>query len=984
MKKYLFILFFALVSIFAYSQPVVNRANSANTVSDARLQAGLNFYIPRVQDTTAANTTKGIDSCGALIYNRSTNSIWYRACSPKRWLPLEGGNGEIDLLPVAGQSNAVGNSTNPSAAIVPTTGTAFQFYNNAISAAVEPIGNSNGSAWGAFAASYYKLTSRKVCFVPCAVNGSSMASAAQVGFGTWDTTGTLYATSVLRIDSALAALVAAGFNPVFKGILWCQGETDADGINGSLITEGVYSAAFAKLIKNYRLTYGNGISFNISRIGYRVGASRTGYAQVQNASVALANPDSLINVTYWNAALFLVRGLMVDQYHYTQPGYNEMGRTMAEEYVNSTSNSWQVQAGTLFIQKNVAIGDTIPTSPLHIYRTGNPIPIQLTDSMNNVFRLVFENKQDGNISGTGPWFYNHRGLRSQIVHTGLSSIIGPSILAINSTDTIAINSDLGDVNISTGLSPTNLVSKAKVRVKNNGGIGIGAAVDPVASALVQMVSTTRGLSIPTMTGAQMTAISSPATGLMVWCTDSTALCEYTGTEWRKVDRSGGGSTPGFQAVLAVNSDMSQSNTVDGNNFDFQWDNFNNYIINPNDFEVNSDGGITLSAQTFIRLGGDEIDLNADSVRVFPLTHLNDTVNSKPVVADVNTGTLRKTNWPVSSVTWNAIISPTGDQALTFQAGESSTWTDQNTTEDLFTVNNATSTTNSLFSLNRTSTALAAGNNMMELVSSGSNASSTITANGLSISLTNSGTTSTNNGLVTNVSGATYNYDIFTNGRVSVGAALIAGGASDQPAMIIRQLNNTATDGIYIYPNANYSTNMMIGYGNILCNSSDFRITASGGSIKLNSSTGVFLGGTTTATAAGHFSASSTSRASGRIETGTAPTSPNAGDFWVASNNWLFFTNSTTYTLAKTLTASATLNFPDTAPGTTSDLTITVTGAADGQSVVLGVPNASTAANSEYTAWVSAANTVTVRFANIQTVGNINPASGTFTVSVLVY
>jgi hypothetical protein len=83
-----------------------------------------------------------------------------------------------------------------------------------------------------------------------------------------------------------------------------------------------------------------------------------------------------------------------------------------------------------------------------------------------------------------------------------------------------------------------------------------------------------------------------------------------------------------------------------------------------------------------------------------------------------------------------------------------------------------------------------------------------------------------------------------------------------------------------------------------------------------------------------------------------------------------------------LTNTASLDFPDTAPGTTSDLTITVTGAAVGQAVMLGTAHASTQANSEYSAWVSATNTVTVRFANIQTVGNINPASGTFRATVL--
>jgi hypothetical protein len=80
-----------------------------------------------------------------------------------------------------------------------------------------------------------------------------------------------------------------------------------------------------------------------------------------------------------------------------------------------------------------------------------------------------------------------------------------------------------------------------------------------------------------------------------------------------------------------------------------------------------------------------------------------------------------------------------------------------------------------------------------------------------------------------------------------------------------------------------------------------------------------------------------------------------------------------------LKASATLDFPDTGAQLSADLTITVTGAAVGDIVMLGTPVQ--LANSTYTAFVSAANTVTVRLNNYSA-GNINPASGTFKVYVI--
>lgn len=136
----------------------------------------------------------------------------------------------------------------------------------------------------------------------------------------------------------------------------------------------------------------------------------------------------------------------------------------------------------------------------------------------------------------------------------------------------------------------------------------------------------------------------------------------------------------------------------------------------------------------------------------------------------------------------------------------------------------------------------------------------------------------------------------------------------------------------------------------------------------------------------HLAASSTgtSGSSLKINEGSRQTTPEDGTINYVSNNLEFTETSTVYILAKTLTATATLDFADTAPGATTDLTITVTGAADGDAVHIGTPNGSTASNSLYTAWVSAANTVTVRFANIQTVGNINPASGTFRAVVTKY
>ena len=75
------------------------------------------------------------------------------------------------------------------------------------------------------------------------------------------------------------------------------------------------------------------------------------------------------------------------------------------------------------------------------------------------------------------------------------------------------------------------------------------------------------------------------------------------------------------------------------------------------------------------------------------------------------------------------------------------------------------------------------------------------------------------------------------------------------------------------------------------------------------------------------------------------------------------------------------DFPNTSAQSSSDITVTVTGAVAGQPVWLGVPNSAVSANTSYSAWVSASNTVTIRFNNYSS-ASVNPSSGSFYVVVI--
>jgi hypothetical protein len=86
-------------------------------------------------------------------------------------------------------------------------------------------------------------------------------------------------------------------------------------------------------------------------------------------------------------------------------------------------------------------------------------------------------------------------------------------------------------------------------------------------------------------------------------------------------------------------------------------------------------------------------------------------------------------------------------------------------------------------------------------------------------------------------------------------------------------------------------------------------------------------------------------------------------------------------ITRVLSATASLDFGSIAANSYADLTLTVTGAAVGDTVAIGVVNGSVPADVSFFAWVNATNTVTVRAANNSSTTARDPASGTFRATV---
>jgi hypothetical protein len=112
---------------------------------------------------------------------------------------------------------------------------------------------------------------------------------------------------------------------------------------------------------------------------------------------------------------------------------------------------------------------------------------------------------------------------------------------------------------------------------------------------------------------------------------------------------------------------------------------------------------------------------------------------------------------------------------------------------------------------------------------------------------------------------------------------------------------------------------------------------------------------------------------------------------LAANNTLYYSSTQSkltykdaagvlYPQPRILSATATLDFGSTAAQSSTDLTVSVTGAVVGDAVTLGLP-ASPAANTCFTAWVSSPDTCTVRHNNYSS-GAVDPASGTYRITVI--
>jgi hypothetical protein len=131
---------------------------------------------------------------------------------------------------------------------------------------------------------------------------------------------------------------------------------------------------------------------------------------------------------------------------------------------------------------------------------------------------------------------------------------------------------------------------------STGSAGIGTTT-PNASAILEMKSKTKGLLIPRMTATQRDSIASPATGLMIYQTNSTpGFYYYDGTKWTAISAKGNGWS--LTGNSGTNASTNFLGTTDAKPLVFKVNNYRSGFIDYSISTANTSFGYqTLNANT---------------------------------------------------------------------------------------------------------------------------------------------------------------------------------------------------------------------------------------------------------------------------------------------------------------------------------------------------------------------------------------------------
>jgi len=471
------------------AQTFINRAGQANTVQDARLAALYNFILPRYTDTTQANTNIGTDSCGALIYIRSTGKIYKRLCNPKKWQEIFT---ETDPFFTISPAYYITDAR------ITHWDSTYLWGNHAIAGYASTI---------ALADSITDLKSAIATKTNNSDTAAMMAAAPRVQRFLDSITNVKSSIATKTNNSDTAAMMAAA--PRVQRFL-----DSVTNLKTSISTK-----------QNTLTLTTTGTSGAATLTGATINIPQYSGSNIGNANLTLTGTRTLTNAGYqlsflggFESAVNFQNALKLET------------STTAKESIELELNNTYTSTGKRFRFRNLAAGymDVIGAANTRIM-TFNSTPFvtvgatvtRISDAIFSVYGSIATSQGmqiTGSITsptGSGIELENQGGTTYFTSYNRSGSWL-PAIFRS------------GELNIQ-----NNGTQSAKVFTNGNWAIQNGGTFSDIASARLQINSTTQGFLPPRMTTTQINAISSPAVGLVVYNTTLNVLCVFTGT-WQKM------------------------------------------------------------------------------------------------------------------------------------------------------------------------------------------------------------------------------------------------------------------------------------------------------------------------------------------------------------------------------------------------------------------------------------------------------------------
>ncbi len=241
------------------------------------------------------------------------------------------------LFLLAGQSNAggLGDSVLSNQHL---TNRSFEYdvLENQIKPLRDPAGQNwkslesvrgRGTILPSFTKTFSLLQQEDVIVVHAARSGSSCSVKAELeNYGTWDSSGKLIWSA---IEKTSKAVLASKVN--LSGIIWMQGERDANGIHTGKLTALEYKAALIWVINAFREKFGKTTAFFIVQTGYQSGREQDGNDTVRLMQETVSKELKNVFIVYSETNLFFERGWMRDFVHYNQQGLDDIGEKMGKK-----------------------------------------------------------------------------------------------------------------------------------------------------------------------------------------------------------------------------------------------------------------------------------------------------------------------------------------------------------------------------------------------------------------------------------------------------------------------------------------------------------------------------------------------------------------------------------------------------------------------------------------------------------------------------